>query len=151
MKRLLDVSRFPRPEEGFRAVMNHAPQAEAIAASWIERIRPFGTAVYLLRRRIATFAVAILTGCLFVHVMFGANGMVVYKQKRAEYHSLRKQIALTQKDNDRYAEQVERLNTDQAAIEKEAREQFGYVKVGEYVYVPAPAKAAPSPTHTAQK
>ena len=40
-----------------------------------------------------------------MHVMFGANGMVVYKQKRAEYQSLRKQIVQVQQDNDRYTQQ----------------------------------------------
>ena len=76
--------RFPRPEDGLRAVVERAPRAEALAASWIEWARPVGTRIYSLRRRIATVAVSVLACLLFVHVMFGANGMVVYKQKRAE-------------------------------------------------------------------
>ncbi len=84
-----------------------------------------------------------LAASLFVHVMFGANGMVVYKQKRAEYEALRKQIVQVQQENDRYTQQIQGLKSDQKAIEKEAREQLGYAKPGEYVYVPpAPAKPA---------
>ena len=129
-----------------------APQAEALAASWIEWVRPTAMRIYALRRRLATITVALLAISLFVHVMFGANGMVVYKQKRAEYETLRKQITKVQQDNERYTQQVQGLKTDHTAIEKEAREQLGYAKPGEYVYVPpSPAKAAPPPNHSAKK
>ena len=144
--------RFPRPEDGLRAVVERAPQAEAFAASWIVRLRPWLMSVYVLRRRIATIAVAVLTLSLFVHVMFGANGMVVYKQKRAEYEALKKQIDLVQQENDRYTQQIQGLKTDQQSIEKEAREQLGYVKPGEYKYVaPTPAKPASPENHSAKK
>lgn len=152
MKRFFPIDRIPRPEDGLRAVVERAPRAEALAASWIERVRPTASLIYALRRRIATVAVALLAVSLFVHVMFGANGMVVYKQKRAEYQVLRNQIDQMQQDNDRYMQQIQGLKTDQTAIEKEAREQLGYAKPGEYVYVPpAPAKPAAVLNHSAKK
>ncbi|HKU27117.1 MAG TPA: septum formation initiator family protein, partial [Candidatus Sulfotelmatobacter sp.] len=139
---------MPRPQDGLRALAERAPQAEALAASWIECVRPTLMQIYMLRRRLATIAVAVLAVLLFVHVMFGANGMVIYKQKRAEYQALRKQITKMQEDNERYTQQVQGLKTDQTAIEKEAREQLGYAKPGEYVYVPpAPAKPSPPVNH----
>jgi cell division protein FtsB len=145
-------AKLPRPEDGLRAMAEHAPQAEAFAASWIERVRPFVVEIYRLRRRIATIAVVVLAISLFVHVMFGANGMVVYKQKRAEYETLHKQIVDVQQENDRYTQRIQGLKSDQTAIEKEAREQLGYAKPGEYVYVPpAPAKPAPPANHSARK
>ena len=150
MKRFSSIPRLPSAEEGLRAVANHAPQAEAFAATWIERARPFLMQVYVLRRRIATIAVALLAASLFVHVMFGVNGMVVYRQKRADYQQLQKQINVVQQENDRYSQQIQGLKTDQTAIEKEAREQLGYAKPGEYVYV-APAKASPPQNHSAKK
>ncbi|HEY3972987.1 MAG TPA: septum formation initiator family protein [Candidatus Sulfotelmatobacter sp.] len=135
-----------------RAVVDRAPQAEALAASWIERVRPLAVHVYGLRRRLATIAVVVLAAFLFVHVMFGANGMVVYKQKRSEYEALQKQIVQAQQENDRYTQQIQGLKSDQKAIEKEAREQLGYAKPGEYVYVPpTPPKPAPPATHSAKK
>jgi cell division protein FtsB len=152
LKPFSKITRFPRPEDGLRAVVDRAPQAEALAASWIERVRPLGSRIYALRRRIATIAVGVLAASLFVHVMFGANGMVVYKQKRAEYESLQKQIVEMQEENDRYTQQIQGLKSDQKAIEKEAREQLGYAKPGEYVYVPpTPAKPAPPLSHSAKK
>ena len=152
MKPFSKIARFPRPEDGLRAVVDRAPQAEALAASWIERVRPLAVRMYRLRRRIATIAVTVLAGSLFVHVMFGANGMIVYRQKRAEYQALQKQIAQAQQENERYTQQIQGLKSDEKAIEKEAREQLGYAKPGEYVYVPpAPAKPVPPANHSAKK
>ncbi len=152
MKPLSRMMRFPRTEDKLRAVAERAPQAEAFAAIWIEKTRPMAMRLYGLRHRIATVAVTVLAAFLFVHVMFGANGMVMYRQKRAEYQSLQKQIALEQQENDRYTEKIQSLKSDQKAIEKEAREELGYAKRGEYVYVaPASAKPAPPANHTAKK
>jgi cell division protein FtsB len=146
------IARLPHPEDGLRAVVDRAPQAEAFAASWIERVRPLALRVYGLRRRIATITVTVLAGSLFIHVMFGANGMIVYKQKRAEYEALQKQIAQVEQENERYTQQVQGLKSDEKAVEKEAREQLGYAKPGEYVYVPpAPVKPAPPVNHSAKK
>jgi cell division protein FtsB len=150
LKRFSGISRISRPD--LRSVVAHAPQAEALAASWIEHVRPYAMRVYMLRRRIATVAVVVAATFLFVHVMFGSNGMIIYKQKRAELQILRKRIDQVQQENDKYTQQIKGLRTDQTAIEKEAREQMGYARPGEYVYVaPAPAKPSPPANRTAKK
>jgi cell division protein FtsB len=146
------IRRLPSPEDGLRAVVDRAPQAEAFAATWIEKIRPLAMRLFKLRHRIATVAVALLAATLFVHVVFGANGMVIYRQKRAEYQALQKEIAQQQRENDRYTQQIQSLKSDEKAIEKEAREQLGYAKPGEYVYVaPTQPKPAPPGNRTAKK
>jgi cell division protein FtsB len=151
IKKLSRIRRFPSPQDRLRAMAERAPHAEAMAASWIRIARPLAMQVYALRRRIATITVAAVAGLLFVHVMFGANGMVVYKKKRAEYESLQKRIMQEQKENDLYTQQIHGLKTDEKAIEKEAREQLRYARPGEYVYVP-PAPANPAPVnHSAKK
>jgi cell division protein FtsB len=92
-----------------------------------------------------------LTAWLFVHVMFGANGMVVYRQKKAEYQSLHKEINSLLKENEQYTEQIKALETDPKTIEKEAREQLHYARPGEVIYV-EPTPPAPKPsTHAARK
>jgi cell division protein FtsB len=153
--RVKDISRtrrFPSPHDGLRAMAEKAPQAEALAASWVESLRPLARRVYAWRRRIATITVTVLACLLFVHVMFGANGMIVYKQKRMEYESLQKRIAREQKENELYAQRIQGLKTDEKAIEKEAREQLRYLRPGEYVYVPAAvANPAPPANHSAKK
>jgi cell division protein FtsB len=153
VKQFSKIVKFPqRAGEGLRAVVEQAPRAEALAASWIEYFRPLGTRVYGMRRRIATITVAVVSCLLFVHVLFGANGMVVYKQKRTEYELLQKKVTDVQVENQRYAQQVQALQSDPKAIEKEAREQLGYAKPGERIYVsPPPEKAEPIPTKSAKK
>ena len=49
MKPLTKITRFPRPEDGLRAMVARAPLAEAFAASWIERLRPLAMRLYGLR------------------------------------------------------------------------------------------------------
>jgi cell division protein FtsB len=152
VKRLTNIRRFPSAQDGLRAVKERAPQGEALAASWVERVRPSFMRLYALRRRLATITVAVLAGLLFVHVMIGANGMIVYKQKRAEYESLQKRITLEKQENELYVRQIQGLQTDQEAIEKEAREQLHYARPGELVYVPqTPPNATPPVNHSAKK
>jgi cell division protein FtsB len=145
------MRRFPSPQEGLRAVAERAPQAEALAASWILSVRPLAARVYGMRRRIATITVGVLACLLFVHVMFGANGMIVYKQKRTEYESLQKRIVLEQQENDLYTQKIQGLKADEKAIEKEAREQLHYARPGEYVYVAPPAVNPPPVTDRSAK
>ena len=123
-----------------------------MVASWIARVQPLAVRLYAMRRRIATISVILLAASLLGRVMFGANGMVVYRQKRAEYDTLRRQIQQVQEENNRYMQQIRGLQGDDKAIEKEAREQLGYAKPGEYVYVPpASAKSSPPTSRSAKK
>lgn len=99
------------------------------------------------RRRVATGGVGLLAFLLLWHVVFGANGMVVYEHKRAEYQKLDQQIQDLQAENDRLNHSVKELKSDPKAIEKEAREQLRYARPGEVVYVmPDPAPAKPGST-----
>jgi len=151
--RLPKIRVLPRPEDGLRTLVERAPQAEVWADGMMEKLRPTLTLLYNLRRRLATAAVAVVTVWLFAHVMFGDNGMVVYRQKKAEYQSLQKQIDDLQRENDRYNEQVKSLQApDPNAIEKEAREQLHYARPGELVYVsPPPVHPQPPQTDAARK
>jgi cell division protein FtsB len=141
--------RVPRAEEGLRAFVEKAPQAEELAERWVEKSRPLWGAVYSERRRLATGGVVVLTAWLFLHVMFGANGMVIYRSKRAERQKLQADIQKLQKENDLYGERIQGLQADPKAIEKEAREQLHYARPGEVVYVePSPVRPA---TNAARK
>jgi cell division protein FtsB len=144
---------LPNPENGLRTLVERAPQAEAWADRIMQKLRPTLTILYDIRRRIATAAIAALAIWLFVHVTFGANGMVVYQRKKAEYQSLQKEIRSMQQENDRSAQQIKSLQTDPKAIEKEAREQLHYARPGEVIYVspPPPAPPASPPSNAARR
>lgn len=150
--RLPRVRIIPSPEERLRTLVERAPQAEAWADRMMVKLRPTLTMLHAIRRRLATGAVAAFTVWLFVHVMFGANGMVVYRQKKAEYVNLQDEIRGLQQENDRYTDQIKSLQTDPKTIEKEAREQLHYARPGEVVYVsPPPAPPAKPETNSARK
>jgi cell division protein FtsB len=151
--RLPKIRILPRSEDRLRTLVERAPQAEAWADRRMAQLRPTLTLLYGMRRRLATGAVAVLTVWLFAHVMFGDNGMVIYRQKKAEYQDLQKQIDGLQKENDRYTERVKSLQApDPNAIEKEAREQLHYARPGETVYVAPPPARLPTPeTNAARK
>jgi len=134
---------LPGPEDGLRAAMEQVPKAEALAAEWVERTRPVWTWVVAEWRRLGTAAVIILTVGLLLHAMFGANGIVVYRQKRTEMKTLESDVVRLQKENDEYAERIKALKSDPNAIEKEAREQLHYTRPGEVVYVTPEAPAKP--------
>ena len=139
------IRTLPKPEDGLRVVMQRAPQAEALAARAIERTRPVWSWVYEERRRLATACVVVLTAWLFLHVTFGSNGMVVYRQKKAELRGLQTEVQGLQADNDQYVNQIKELKTDPKAIEREAREQMHYTRPGEIVYVQPPPTASEKP------
>ncbi len=146
----------PPPQASFKALAEHAPGAEAMAQRAAERVaqrlRPLLSWFFGARRRMATIGVGVLTVWFFVHVMFGPNGMIVYRQKKAEYQTLEKDVDNLQEENDRYSAQIKSLKTDPKTIEREAREQLHYARPGEVVYVsPAPVNPQPPVTNSAHK
>lgn len=143
---------IPSPEERLRTLVGHAPQAEAWADRMMARAHPTLTMLHSIRRRLATGAVAAFTVWLFVHVMFGANGMVIFRQKKAEVIGLQNEIRSLQQENDRFDERITSLQTDPKTIEKEAREVLHYARPGEVVYVSPPPPSPPRPqTDSARK
>jgi len=146
------IRAVPPPERRLRSLVKGADQAEAFTDKVLDKARPYLEKVHLLRTRLATLAVALLAVWLFFHVTFGANGMVIYRAKRAEYQTLQKDIDRLQKENAEYNQQVDELKTDPKRIEKEAREQFHYARPGEVVYVaPETPASAPPANRSAKK
>jgi len=141
---------LPDPERGFRAVAEQAPRAEALAARWIERTRPVWLWLGREWRRIGTAAAALLIVGVLLHAAFGDNGIVVYRQKRAEMQGLRDEVDRLQKENSQYAERIQQLKSNHEIIEKIAREQLHYTRKGEVVFWAPPPPPKP-PTGRAEK
>jgi cell division protein FtsB len=152
LKSFPKLKALPRPDEHLRALVDRAPAAEAFAERSAQKLRPAFDWLYHSRRRLATTAVVLLTAWLSLHVLFGANGMVVYRQKRAEYQQLQKKLQELQAENDAYTAHVKGMKNDPKMMEKEAREQLHYTRPGEVVYVaPAPARPQPPANAAARK
>jgi cell division protein FtsB len=86
------------------------------------------------RRRLATVAAAALALGVAYHVVFGANGLTVYQQKRHETQLLNRQMLELQQENDLLTGHVSRLQSDPNAIEHQAREELHYTRPGEVIY-----------------
>jgi cell division protein FtsB len=150
--RKLGTLRLVRPSEGLRAMARRAPQAEEFAERWAERLASQRKRLYALRRRIATVAVGTAAALLLVHVVFGANGMVVYQQKHAEVQQLRIKTQKILEENEALTQQNAELGSEKSkAVEREAREHLHYAKPGEFVYVPSDPQSTPPDNHSARK
>jgi cell division protein FtsB len=126
---------------------------QRLAARALVLARRAGHVLYELRTKLATAAVAALAIMLAVHVIFGANGTMVYQKKKTEYRQLQKDVDQLQQENHALSQQIKALKTDPNAIEKEAREQLHYARPGEVIYLTPgqPNPNAPPPNAAAKK
>ena len=106
--------------------------------------------VYPWRRKAATMVLCLTAVWVAYHVVFGANGTMIYAHKRAEYRSLDKEILDLKQENERLAHHVDALKNDPKTIEKEAREQLRYARPGEVIYT-LPQPSQKPTTVTAEK
>jgi cell division protein FtsB len=148
---VLLLSVFSRRVRKYRPIAIRATDPRLVrAVALAERVV---RALYHLRTKLATAAVAALAVFLAIHVIFGANGTVVYKNKKSEFRTLQKDVDQLQKENQQLSEQIKALKTDPNAIEKEAREQLHYARPGEVIYLTPghPNPNAPPPNASAKK
>ena len=104
------------------------------ALGWTQRLwRPAGTGVAVILALLVTW-----------HVIYGNHGLSVWQQKRAEDRALQREIKDLQQENAQMRQQIERLNSDPDAIEREAREKLHYAKPGEVIVtLPDQSQAQP--------
>jgi cell division protein FtsB len=121
-----------------------APESEANGTEGrLARLVAFASTVYTGRRKVATGAAALVVLGLAYHVIFGANGLTVYQQKRQETQLLNSQLERLQRENEHLKEHVERLQNDSSAVEHQAREELHYTRPGEVIYtLPSQPKEA---------
>ena len=85
-------------------------------------------------RKVATVAAAAVALGMGYHVVFGANGLTVYGQKRQDARSLDGQMKSLERENELLKGHVERLQHDPNAIEHQARESMHYTRPDEVIY-----------------
>ncbi len=102
--------------------------------------------LYRTRRKLATCSVFAVACLVAWHVFFGANGLLVYAQKRKEQRELQTQIESLKRQNDLLDKRIKALKSDPQTIEKEAREKFGYARPGEIIYTLPTVNPAAVPT-----
>ena len=100
--------------------------------------------VFGQRRRLATVAAAGLAAAIGYHVVLGHNGLISFRQKRVEAHSLEVQVQTLRHENESLRDHVDRLQSDPNSIEHQAREELHYTRPGEVIVTLPPD--APAPT-----
>jgi cell division protein FtsB len=89
--------------------------------------------MYRNRRRLATGCAMLVAVALGYFAVAGDNGIAVYKQKRTEDKQLARQIQALKQENAQLQTRIDRLKSDPAAIEHEARETLHYARPGEVI------------------
>ena len=90
--------------------------------------------------------IGLLAASIGYKVVFGANGMKIWESKRAEVQALQLELERKKAEHEELDRHVQALQRgDPSVIEKEAREQLGYVKPGEVVLFEQRSKTLPSP------
>ena len=95
---------------------------------------------YRMRRILATLCIGVLAVLIGYKVVFGSNGTVEWRSKRAEYQRLKHEIEAGNEVHEALETRVKKLQGDRDTIVKEAREKLGYVMPGEVVLVQPQAK-----------
>jgi cell division protein FtsB len=106
-----------------RQVEPPAPLRER-ALQWAQRVwRPAGTLVAVL-----------LALLLSWHVIDGKHGLSAWEHERMQDRALQREIERLQQENAAMGQQIQHLQSDPDAIEREAREKLRYAKPGEVIY-----------------
>ena len=94
-----------------------------------------GTWLHRTRRILATGCLGVLAMLIGYKVIYGANGTVEWRSKRAQYLQLQHDIEQANTEHQALEQRVLKLQNDADTIVKEAREKLGYVRPGEVVLV----------------
>ena len=117
----------------------------------MSRVGTVGRWIYHVRRIVATLCIGVLALLIGYKVVFGANGTVEWRAKRAEYQHLQHEIGVDNQLHHELETRVVKLQSDRDTIIKEAREKLGYVMPGEVVLVqPQPKPDVRSNTSVAE-
>jgi cell division protein FtsB len=112
---------------------------------------PTNSWFYRTRRIVATLCIGVLAVLIGYKVVFGANGTVEWRSKRAEFQRLQSEIDKATLEHQALESRVKKLQSDPNTIIKEAREKLGFVMPGEVVLVqPQPKAEARNTTAVAE-
>lgn len=86
-------------------------------------------------RHLPSIILSLFAGTLLTVTLFGARGYFRLQQLRMEENALEAKNRQLQSDIDSVERQISELKESPLALEKQAREQLGYSKNGEVVYL----------------
>jgi cell division protein FtsB len=88
-----------------------------------------------LRRKAATLASIIALVALIVGALFGDRGLLHLIDQRHHAEALAREVEALEAENANLATEITALRSDPRAIERLAREELGFVRPGETVFL----------------
>ncbi len=85
-------------------------------------------------RPAGTVLAVLLALTLTWHVIDGKHGLSAWEHERAQDRALKMEIQRLEQENADLQQQIQRLQSDPDAIEREARENLHYARPGEVIY-----------------
>lgn len=100
-------------------------------------------------RRWGWYAFAALVIAMLVNVLAGERGYLEYLRMERRHAEAVAQLETRRAENEALRRRIRQLKSDPVAIEREIREQLGYVRPGEVVFSVREAPATPAERATA--
>jgi cell division protein FtsB len=94
-------------------------------------------------RRWGRYALVALVVAMLVNVLAGERGYLEYRALARRHAEAVAQLQARRAENEALRRRIRQLKSDPAAIEREIREQLGYVRPGEVVFSVREAPARP--------
>lgn len=94
---------------------------------------PIAQKKLMTRKRVVV--ISILTSALLLFVLFSSHGILSRVRIASETTDLHKIVTDAKKEEDSLRKEILNLQTDTIAIERLARERYGYIRPGEKVFV----------------
>ena len=88
-----------------------------------------------LSRRVMILGAITLACVELIATLVGDRGYLQVRRRRAAWEDLAAQVTTMQQENDALLTQIRALRTDPTTVERLAREQLGYAKPGEVIYL----------------
>jgi cell division protein FtsB len=88
------------------------------------------------KRKLILFTVILIgIAYLFISFIFGEQGIIKYIEISAKKSNLEKEIVSLQKENEQLRRDMKVIKEEPFYIEKYAREEYGLVKEGDWVFI----------------
>ena len=94
-------------------------------------------------RRVARYALALVTAILVIDALFGEKGLLALLKARRDFGGVEASLLAARGENARLREQARRLREDPKAIEEIARRELGLIKPGEKLFIIRDVKPKP--------
>lgn len=94
------------------------------------------------RRRALNLLLVFITVVVLVDAVVGEKGLMERMRARREYTQSAATLNALRHENTRMREEIQRLRSDPDAIEALAREELGYIKPGEILFIIRDTKPA---------